>query len=391
MIRKLLIMKIVIAPDSFKGSLTAPQVAEAIEAGFLLVFPSIVTDKLPMADGGEGTVASLVASSDGKMQQVSVLNPLGNQIPSEFGIMGDCQTAVIEMASASGLPLISQDQQNPMLTTTYGTGQLMHAALDTGCKKLIIGIGGSATNDGGAGMAQALGAKLLDTSGNQIGFGGGSLADIDKIDISGFDPRLSEVDVVVACDVSNTLTGKDGASYVYGPQKGATLDMAEVLDRNLAHFASIIKRDLDQSVADIPGAGAAGGLGAGLIAFAGAKLQAGIDIVLEVTDFASRIQGSDLVITGEGRLDYQTAFGKTPAGVAKIAQQHNIPVIAIAGSVTEDIDKLYAIGIDAVVDIFHEPMSLETAMVNASKLITIAAERAARLIGIGLIKGKLDD
>ncbi|HIC19927.1 TPA: glycerate kinase, partial [Candidatus Poribacteria bacterium] len=206
-----------------------------------------------------------------------------------------------------------------------------------------------------------------------------------------FDPRLSEVDVVVACDVSNTLTGKDGASYVYGPQKGATLDMAEVLDRNLAHFASIIKRDLDQSVADIPGAGAAGGLGAGLIAFAGAKLQAGIDIVLEVTDFASRIQGSDLVITGEGRLDYQTAFGKTPAGVAKIAQQHNIPVIAIAGSVTEDIDKLYAIGIDAVVDIFHEPMSLETAMVNASKLITIAAERAARLIGIGLIKGKLDD
>ncbi|HHZ92607.1 TPA: glycerate kinase [Candidatus Poribacteria bacterium] len=384
-------MKIVIAPDSFKGSLTAPQVAEAIEAGFLLVFPSIVTDKLPMADGGEGTVASLVASSDGKMQQVSVLNPLGNQIPSEFGIMGDCQTAVIEMASASGLPLISQDQQNPMLTTTYGTGQLMHAALDTGCKKLIIGIGGSATNDGGAGMAQALGAKLLDTSGNQIGFGGGSLADIDKIDISGFDPRLSEVDVVVACDVSNTLTGKDGASYVYGPQKGATLDMAEVLDRNLAHFASIIKRDLDQSVADIPGAGAAGGLGAGLIAFAGAKLQAGIDIVLEVTDFANRIQGSDLVITGEGRLDYQTAFGKTPAGVAKIAQQHNIPVIAIAGSVTEDIDKLYAIGIDAVVDIFHEPMSLETAMVNASKLITIAAERAARLIGIGLIKGKLDD
>ena len=294
-------------------------------------------------------------------------------------------------ASASGLPLISQDQQNPMLTTTYGTGQLMHAALDTGCKKLIIGIGGSATNDGGAGMAQALGAKLLDTSGNQIGFGGGSLADIDKIDISGFDPRLSEVDVVVACDVSNTLTGKDGASYVYGPQKGATLDMAEVLDRNLAHFASIIKRDLDQSVADIPGAGAAGGLGAGLIAFAGAKLQAGIDIVLEVTDFANRIQGSDLVITGEGRLDYQTAFGKTPAGVAKIAQQHNIPVIAIAGSVTEDIDKLYAIGIDAVVDIFHEPMSLETAMVNASKLITIAAERAARLIGIGLIKGKLDD
>ena len=391
MIRKLLIMKIVIAPDSFKGSLTAPQVAEAIEAGFLLVFPSIVTDKLPMADGGEGTVASLVASSDGKMQQVSVLNPLGNQIPSEFGIVGDCQTAVIEMASASGLPLISQDQQNPMLTTTYGTGQLIHAALDTGCKKLIIGIGGSATNDGGAGMAQALGAKLLDTSGNQIGFGGGSLADIDKIDISGFDPRLSEVDVVVACDVSNTLTGKDGASYVYGPQKGATLDMAEVLDRNLAHFASIIKRDLDQSVADIPGAGAAGGLGAGLIAFAGAKLQAGIDIVLEVTDFANRIQGSDLVITGEGRLDYQTAFGKTPAGVAKIAQQHNIPVIAIAGSVTEDIDKLYAIGIDAVVDIFHEPMSLETAMVNASKLITIAAERAARLIGIGLIKGKLDD
>lgn len=391
MIRKLLIMKIVIAPDSFKGSLTAPQVAEAIEAGFLLVFPSIVTDKLPMADGGEGTVASLVASSDGKMQQVSVLNPLGNQIPSEFGIMGDCQTAVIEMASASGLPLISQDQQNPMLTTTYGTGQLMHAALDTGCKKLIIGIGGSATNDGGAGMAQALGAKLLDTSGNQIGFGGGSLADIDKIDISGFDPRLSEVDVVVACDVSNTLTGKDGASYVYGPQKGATLDMAEVLDRNLAHFASIIKRDLDQSVADIPGAGAAGGLGAGLIAFAGAKLQAGIDIVLEVTDFANRIQGSDLVITGEGRLDYQTAFGKTPAGVAKIARQHNIPVIAIAGSVTEDIDKLYAIGIDAVVDIFHEPMSLETAMVNASKLITIAAERAARLIEIGLIKGKLDD
>ena len=384
-------MKIVIAPDSFKGSLTAPQVAEAIEAGFLRVFPSIVTEKLPMADGGEGTVASLVAASGGKVLQVSVRNPLGDQIPAEFGIMGDCQTAVIEMSSASGLTLISLDRQNPMLTTTYGTGQLIRAALDTGCNKLIIGIGGSATNDGGAGMAQALGAKLLDTSGNQIGFGGVSLADIDKIDISGFDPRLSEVDVIVACDVSNVLTGKDGASYIYGPQKGATLDMVEILDRNLAHFADIIKRDLNQSVEDIPGAGAAGGLGAGLIAFTGAQLQAGIDIVLEVTDFKNRIQGSDLVITGEGRLDYQTSFGKTPAGVAKIARQYNIPVIAIAGSVTEDVDRLYTIGIDAVVDIFHEPMSLETAIANASKLITLAAERAARLIRVGLRKRKLDD
>ena len=207
-------MKIVIAPDSFKGCLAAPQVAEAIEDGFLLVFPSAVTEKFPMADGGEGTAASLVTGSSGKMHQVSVLNPLGDQIPSEFGMMGDCQTAVIEMASASGLTLISQDQQNPMLTTTYGTGQLIRAALDKGCNKLIIGIGGSATNDGGAGMAQALGAKLLDASGNQIEFGGGKLAGIDKIDITGLDPRLSEVNIVVACDVSNVLTGKDGASYI---------------------------------------------------------------------------------------------------------------------------------------------------------------------------------
>ena len=391
MIRELFAMKIVIAPDSFKGCLTAPQVAEAIEDGFLLVFPSAVTEKFPMADGGEGTAVSLVTGSNGKMHQVSVLNPLGDQIPSEFGMMGDCQTAVIEMASASGLTLISQDQQNPMLTTTYGTGQLIRAALDTGCNKLIIGIGGSATNDGGAGMAQALGAKLLDASGNQIKFGGGKLADLDKIDITGLDPRLSEVNIVVACDVSNVLTGKDGASYIYGPQKGATSDMIEVLDQNLAHFAGIIKRDLDRSVEDIPGAGAAGGLGAGLIAFTGAKLQAGIDIILEAMDFANRIQGSDLVITGEGRLDYQTSFGKTPAGVAKIAQKQNIPVIAIAGSVAKDIDELYTIGIDAVVDIVHEPMSLEVAIVNASKLITIAAERAARLVRVGLIQGKLND
>ena len=274
---------------------------------------------------------------------------------------------------------------------SYGTGQLIRAALDTGCNKLIIGIGGSATNDGGAGMAQALGAKLLDVNGNQIGFGGGKLADIDKIDITGLDPRLSEVNIVVACDVSNILTGKNGASYIYGPQKGATSDMIEVLDRNLSHFSDIIKRDLGWSVEGIPGSGAAGGLGAGLIAFTGAQLQAGIDIILEAMDFANRIQGSDLIITGEGRLDYQTSFGKTPTGVAKIAQTQNIPVIAIAGSVAKDIDKLYTIGINAVVDIVHEPMSLEVAIVNASELITIAAERAARLVRVGLIKGKFDD
>ena len=377
-------MKIVIAPDSFKGSLTALQVAGAIEVGLRRVFPDAAIEKVPMADGGEGTVQSLVDATGGEILTTQVVDPLSNSIEAEYGVLGDGVTAVIEMAAASGLTLVPLDKRDPRITTTYGTGELIQAALAHGCRKLIIGIGGSATNDGGAGMAQALGAKLLTTSGKQIEPGGGSLATLSSIDLSELDPRIAETETVVACDVNNPLTGKQGASHVYGPQKGATSEMIEVLDANLAHFDKTVQRDLSKSVGNVPGAGAAGGLGAGLMAFLDASLKSGIEIVTEAIQLSKRFSDADLVITGEGQINFQTVFGKTPVGVAKVAKTHNLPVIAIAGSIADDSNGVYDAGIDAMVDIVPEPMSLETAIENATTLIETAAERAGRMVATGM-------
>ena len=336
-----------------------------------------------MADGGEGTVQSLVDATDGQLLVERVTDPLGNEIDAEYGILGDGTTAVIEMAAASGLTLVSPSQRNPLLTTTYGTGQLIKAALDRGCRKLIIGIGGSATNDGGAGMAEALGAKLLTSDGEPISPGGGGLGALGTIDLSELDPRLASTVTVVACDVDNPLTGDRGAARVYGPQKGATPEMVETLDANLGHFAAVIQRDTEKVVGEIPGAGAAGGLGAGLIAFLNAELKSGVEIVIDAVQLERQLEGADLVVTGEGEINFQTVFGKTPVGVAKLAKQHGIPVIAIAGSIAEGAEGVLEAGIDAIVDIVPAPMPLDSAVDNAFDLTVEAAVRAARLISVG--------
>ena len=377
-------MKIVVAPDSFKGSLTALQAAEAIEKGLRDIFPAAEIKKMPMADGGEGTVQSLVDATGGRRLVERVSDPLGIEIEAEYGILGDETTAVIEMAAASGLTLVPPNRRNPLESTTYGTGQLIKAALDRGCRKLIIGIGGSATNDGGAGMAEALGAKLLTSGGQLISPGGGGLGALDTINVSDLDSRIAATATVVACDVDNPLTGKNGAAYVYGPQKGATLEMIETLDANLAHFASIVQRDMGKVVGETPGAGAAGGLGAGLIAFLDAELKSGVDIVIDAVQLETQLEGASLVVTGEGEINFQTVFGKTPVGVAKLAKAHGIPVIAIAGSISNGAEDVHKSGIDAIIDIVPAPMPLESAVENAFDLTVEAATRAARFISIGM-------
>lgn len=381
-------MKIVVAPDSFKGSVTALEAANAIEQGLYRVFPDAIIEKIPMADGGEGTVQSLVDATGGHIRTERVFGPLGNEVEAEFGILSDGKTAVIEMASASGLTLVPPDKRNPLRTTTFGTGQLIHAALDLGCRRLIIGIGGSATNDGGAGMAEAVGVKFLKGDCTLIERGGGGLAELKSIDITEIHPAILETETIVACDVNNPLTGPDGASHVYGPQKGATPEMVDTLDANLAHYDAILTRTLGKSFNNTPGAGAAGGLGAGLMAFLNAELKLGIDIMIDAVNLRKRMKDATLVITGEGQLDFQTAFGKTPVGVAKVAKTYDIPVIAIAGSIGEGAKNVYAEGIDAMLGIAQTPMSLADAVSDAVLLIADTAEQAARLLSIGDITSK---
>ena len=351
-------MKIVVAPDSFKGSLTAVEVSDAIGQGVREIFPEAEIVKIPMADGGDGTVQCLVNATGGKILREKVTGPLGDEVLASYGILGDKKTAVIEMAEASGLTLVPENKRNPLITTTYGTGQLIKAALDQGCRKMIIGIGGSATNDGGAGMVQALGAKLLDKDGEEIGFGGGELKKLNRIDISNLDNRLSDTKVLVASDVNNPLCGPKGASRIYGPQKGATPELIEELDKSLSHFAEIIKRDLNKDIKDIPGAGAAGGLGASLIAFLDAELKSGIEIIIEIVKLEQAIKDADLVITGEGKIDSQTIYGKAPIGVAKIAKKYNIPVIAVAAIIGDDANIVHQHGIDNLIKVSEPPMSL---------------------------------
>jgi len=374
--------KIVIAPDSFKGSMSAMEVCDAVEKGIRAVLPTAAIVKVPMADGGEGTVETLVKATNGKIVKINVLDPLGNEVESKFGILGDGRTAVIEMALASGLTMVPLEKRNPLVTTTYGTGQLIKGALDYGCREFIIGIGGSATNDGGVGMAQALGVKFLDKNGQEIGFGGGSLRDLEHIDLGSIDPRIKESNFKVACDVDNPLCGPKGASYVFGPQKGATPEMVKILDENLLHLAEIINRDVGVKVENEPGAGAAGGLGAGLMAFCNARLKRGVELVIEATGLEEKIKGADLVITGEGQMDFQTAHGKTPYGVAQVAKKYNIPVVALVGSIGSGVDILYEKGIDAVFSITQGPMSLEECMKNGNLLLEKTAGNIMRLLSI---------
>ena len=378
-------MKFVIAPDSFKGSLTALEVSESIEKGIKKVFEDAVIEKIPMADGGEGTVQSLVDSTGGRIVNINVKGPVLKDVNAFYGILGDEKTAIIEMAAASGLPLVSEEEKNPMITTSYGTGELIRDALDKGCRNIIIGLGGSATNDGGAGMLKALGVQFLDSKGEDVGFGGESLGKICNIDLTNMDSRIKECRITAACDVNNPLCGTEGASYVFGPQKGADEEMVKELDSNLANYAEIIKKDLKTDIINEPGSGAAGGMGAGLMAFLNAKLERGIDIVIKLTNLEEKIKKADVVFTGEGMMDYQTAFGKTPYGVAKVAKKYNLPVIGITGGIGKGAETLYDKGFDSVFSIVDKPMPLIDAMTDGKELIERAAERIMRAIKVNII------
>lgn len=376
-------MKIVIAPDSYKESLSALEVATAIERGFREIFPEAVYVKLPVADGGEGTVEAMIAATQGRIVHVPVTGPLGERVDGFYGLSGDGQRAFIEMAAASGLALVAPSQRNPLKTTSWGTGELICHALDVGVKHIIIGIGGSATNDGGAGMVQALGAKLLDAKAQRIGPGGGELSRLTHIDLSEMDNRLADCRIEVACDVTNPLIGEEGASTVFGPQKGATPEMVVTLDNALAHYARVIARDLSIDVTNLAGGGAAGGMGAALYAFCGAQLRQGIDIVTDALHLADQVADADLVITGEGRIDSQTIHGKVPVGVARVAKRYNKPVIGIAGSLTADVGVVHEHGIDAVFSVLYTICSLEDALDNASENVQLAARNIAAVLKVG--------
>lgn len=376
-------MKIVIAPDSYKESLSALEVATQIEAGFREVFPNATYVKLPVADGGEGTVEAMVAATDGEIIEVDVTGPLGKPVRAFYGISGDKQQAFIEMAAASGLEQVPPELRNPLNTTSWGTGELIRYALDSGVKSILIGIGGSATNDGGIGMVQALGARLLDQNGEPLGLGGGEVAKLASIDISELDKRLKECRIEVACDVTNLLTGKEGASAIFGPQKGATPQMVEELDQALEHYAKIIARDLDINVLELSGGGAAGGMGAALYAFCGAQLRQGIEIVTEALKLDELVRDADLVITGEGRIDSQSIHGKVPIGVAKVAKRYNKPVIGIAGSLTPDVGVVHEHGLDAVFSVLYRICTLEEALENAGDNLRKASRNIAATLAVG--------
>ena len=379
-------MKIVIAPDSYKESLSALEVAQAAEAGFRQVFPDADYVLVPVADGGEGTVDAMVAATGGRKETVTVSGPLGEPVEAFYGLTGEGDTAVIEMAAASGLALVPPDRRNPLLTSSRGTGELIRAALDAGARRFILGIGGSATNDGGAGMVQALGARLLDLEGRELDGSGGDLARLERIDVSALDPRLAECRIEVACDVDNPLTGARGASAVFGPQKGATPEMVQVLDANLARLARIVGRDLGVAVDTVPGAGAAGGMGAAMLAFFGATLKPGIEIVTAAVDLDTHVRDADLVITGEGRIDFQTVHGKTPIGVARVAKRHGKPVIGIAGSLGAEVGVVHAHGIDAVFSVLGKPCTLDEALRDAAANVELTARNVAAVLRIGLVR-----
>ena len=376
-------MRIVIAPQAFKGSISALDAARAMREGVMRALPEAETTLAPVADGGDGTLETLVEGSGGEIRQVEVCGPLGERRSAEWGAMGDGATAVVEMARTSGLALVPPEKRDPLRATTYGLGEAIRAALDDGFRRFVVGIGGSATNDAGAGMAQALGARLLDANGDELERGGAALAGLDRIDLSGIEPRAAEASFLVACDVSNPLTGPEGASAIYGPQKGATPEMVAALDAALVNFAEVARRDLGVEVENLSGAGAAGGLGGGMVAFLNAELRAGVDIVLDTVGLDETLAGADLVITGEGALDYQTVYQKAPVGVAERASRLGIPTIAVAGTLGEGYHLTREHGIESAVAIPNGPMSLDEASARAHELIADATERAMRLMKVG--------
>jgi glycerate 2-kinase len=372
-------MKILIAVDSFKDCLSSKQAGDAIRKGIMIENSHFDVRIIPMADGGEGFAEALMEGLGGKIIPAKVFDPLFREIDSSFVILKDRKTAVIEMAKASGLELLRQDERNPWLTTSYGAGQLIVAALNQGCNRIIIALGGSATNDAGVGMAQALGVKFMDAKGISVGHGGGELVKIHSVDISSIDKRLASTEIIVACDVTNPLTGPDGASYIYAAQKGANQEMIGELDRNMKHFADFIAMYTGKVLDTIPGAGAAGGLGAGLLAFTSATLQPGFEIVRQETHLDEHIRWADLIITGEGKIDNQTQYGKTPMGVAGVAKKYHKPIIAFAGTLGEGYATLYSHGFDAIFSILDKPMPLNEALLAAPKLLEGCARNVIRL------------
>ena len=368
------------APDSFKESLTAMEAARAMAQGIENADHDAEVRCLPMADGGEGTARALVDATGGSMRAVPVHDPLGRPVEGHFGLLADGTTAVVETAEASGLALLEAKERNPLIASSYGTGELMLAAVRSGAKRIIVGLGGSATNDAGAGLLQALGVRLLDKNGNDLAHGGAALANLTTIDISTMDPALKNVAITAACDVTNPLTGPTGASAVFGPQKGASKDDVATLDAALAHFAQVIDSQLGVAVNDVPGAGAAGGIGAALKGFLNAEFRPGIAIVIEQSGLDAAAQGADVVFTGEGSIDFQTKFGKTPAGVAETAKRHGKPVIAVAGHIGTGIDELHEVGIDAVFGIAPGAASLSELLADAAANVTRTTEQIVRTL-----------
>lgn len=375
-------MKILIASDSYKGSLNTMQVAEQMKKGVSNVFKNAEFMCVPVADGGEGTVEAMVNALGGEYRYVNVTGPDGRKVEAKYGVL-DNGKVVIEMAAASGLPLIPRERRNVMKATTYGTGELLRAALNEECDQIYIGIGGSATNDGGIGMAQALGYSFLDVEGKEVGFGGGELGNIVKIDASNVDERLKQKQIIVMCDVTNPLCGELGAAAIYGPQKGANQEQIVKLDQGLKHLAAVIKEHTGLDLEEMPGAGAAGGLGAGLVAFANAKIKSGIEAVLEVSNFEEKLEWADLVLTGEGRIDQQSAFGKVISGISAMAKGKGVPVIAICGSIEYGAEIIYEKGVSSMEATVCKPMSLEEALQKADFLLEKAVERAMRTLKVG--------
>ena len=376
-------LRIVISPQAFKHSIGAREAALAIQRGVLRASPDAETILIPVADGGDGTLAALIDTTGGSYRRATVTGPLGDAIEARWGVMGDGETAVIEMALASGLALIPDDRRDPRRATTHGTGELIRAALEDGYRRIIVGLGGSATNDGGVGMASALGARFLDANGDPLPPGGSALENLARVDTADLHPLVGETTIIGATDVTNPLCGETGASAIFGPQKGATPEMVAELDRCLANYARVVWTDLGIDVLHTPGSGAAGGLGAGLIAFAGAELRSGIDMVCDVLDFDRHAPGADFVITGEGRADRSTAFDKAPVGIARRARQFGVPTVLIAGSLGPGYETLYDHGIDAILPIGEEPSDLDTSLQRGAELLERAAERAIRLYGLG--------
>lgn len=377
-------IKFVVAPDSFKESLSAFEAAKAMKDGIKKVFKDSNIELIPMADGGEGTLEVIINSQKGEMKNLNVTGPLGEKVQAKYGYIEKDKKAVIEVAKACGLELIDIEKRNPLITTTYGVGEMILHALDNGAKHLIVGLGGSATNDGGFGMLNALGAKAYDIDGKEIGYGGKELSKMDRIDLSNIDKRLKEVSLEVACDVDNPLIGKNGATYVFGPQKGADNESLKLLEDGMTNYSKVVKENCDLDIANTPKAGAAGGLG-GAFLILGAELVKGIEMILRHTKFEDNIKDADYIFTGEGSIDSQTKYGKTIAGISEIAKVHNVPVIVLAGKVNDDINELYSIGITAVFGIIDRPKGLNEALKDGYNSIKKTSENIARILEISKV------